>query len=128
MDDPLPPRPLAFLYHWQPSGEPCSSREAGLARCRERAEILHWDVAGEWHDEAASPPDMLPGLRRLLELMRRHDHSRGVVCLVESAERLGPTLAVQAEVRRAVAYAGGTVETAGGTVARRSSYPTVERA
>jgi anti-sigma regulatory factor (Ser/Thr protein kinase) len=79
---------------------------------------LHWDVAGEWHDEAASPPKTLPGLRRLLELMRRHDHSRSVVCLVENAERLGPTLAAQAEVRRAVAYAGGTVETAGGTAAR----------
>jgi hypothetical protein len=131
MTPSLPLRPLALIYDRHPAHESPSVLTARTDRCRARAEVLGWDVAGLWVDagmDADLPPEDRPALTRLLELMRHHDARRRVLCLVATEDRLGATVATVAAVRRLVAYAGGTTETAGGTVVRSGLYHVIERA
>jgi hypothetical protein len=98
---------------------------------------LGWDVAGAWVDTgtaADAPAADRPELLRLLAVMRHHESRRRVVCLVATEDRLGADRAAAGAARRAVAFAGGSVETAGGTelmpagLQPRLGYRVIERA
>jgi hypothetical protein len=132
-----PLQPLAFIYDRHPTGDAPDAVTARVGRCVERATELRWDIAGTWLDvgpAADAPAADRPELVRMLELMRRHESGRRVICVVASEDRLGADRAAAGAARRAIAFAGGSVETAGGTelmpagLQPRGGYRVVERA
>lgn len=93
-----------------------------VGACREYAEGMGWDIAGQWVDDGdnALTGDHRPEfLRMLAKLLGAHRGGRDVVCVVCDWDRLSRDREQCQKFARQVISAGGWIETIAGETTKR---------
>lgn len=105
---------LAFIYDREATAQTGSVNER-IAKCRDYAARMKWDVAGQWIDRGdAALTDRRPHWRGMVAAMEAQGQGRSLVCLVADWGRISHIGAASARLRQLVSDAGGVCVTVDG--------------
>jgi hypothetical protein len=97
--------PLVFVYDREMDGD-TDSPETRVQACRDYANRLRWEIAGQWLEKGDSENRLI--WRGMVAAMATHHHEgRSNVCLVATWDRISVEPRMRTDFRDDVQKAGG---------------------